>query len=99
MTKRTLYVASRFDQFVSGVRTVEIRVGKPKYLNWVGKQVQIYNNDKSHYLTLASVNHYNTLNEYVSNASVFACEKPNTYMITAEQIRNAGGINVLHFTN
>lgn len=99
--KRKLFIdPSRFDQFVSGVRAVEIRVGKPKYTDWVGKQVQIYCDDKSHYLTLVSVNHYDSLDKYITNATAkIRTSNENTRDVTPEQIKKAGGINVLYFKN
>jgi hypothetical protein len=101
MNKRTLRInRSKFNQFVTGVRAVEILIGKPKYSDWVGKKVQIYCDDKSHYLTLVSANHYDTLDGYITNTKAkIRINTENTREITPEQIKKTGGINVLHFKN
>jgi len=100
MNKHTLRISrSKFKQFVTGVTAVEIRVGNPKYLDWVGKTVRLYCDGHSHYLTLVSVNHYNSLDEYITNAKAKITSNENTREITPEQIKRAGGINVLYFEN
>jgi len=45
-----------------------------------------------------SVNHYDTLNEYMTNAKAKITSNENIHEITPEQIKKAG-INVLYFKN